>query len=277
MVRSLPGLERAELSRYAYAVEYDVVMPHQLTRSLALDKWPNLFLAGQINGTTGYEEAAGQGILGGINAARMAAGDLSPVVLGRDQAYIGVLIDDLVTKDIIEPYRLFTSRSEYRLLLRQDNACRRLSRVGHEIGLLPGRLYERVKEIEKEIADGREFLDATRTEGRSLWEHLRRKSMTFDDIDEMKKLSTDARRQLEIEAHYEGYIKQEAQRAATLQRLDKWRIPKDFTYDMPGLRNESRLKLAKVRPETLAQAARIDGVTPAEIALLQVHLKRKAG
>jgi tRNA uridine 5-carboxymethylaminomethyl modification enzyme len=277
MVRSLPGLERAELSRYAYAVEYDVVMPHQLTRSLALDKWPNLFLAGQINGTTGYEEAAGQGIIGGINAARMAAGDLSPVVLGRDQAYIGVLIDDLVTKDIVEPYRLFTSRSEYRLLLRQDNACRRLSAVGHEISLLPGRLYERVKVIEKEIADGRAFLDATRTEGRSLWEHLRRKSMTFDDIDEMKKLGADARRQLEIEAHYEGYIKQEAQRAATLQRLDKWRIPRDFTYDMPGLRNESRLKLDKVRPETLAQAARIDGVTPAEIALLQVHLKRKAG
>ncbi len=276
MVRSLPGLEKAEISRYAYAVEYDVVMPHQLHNSLALQKWPNLFLAGQINGTTGYEEAAGQGIIAGINAARHAGNAGAPVVLGRDQAYIGVLIDDLVTKDIVEPYRLFTSRAEYRLLLRQDNACRRLSELGHDIGMLPYRLYQRVQELERQIDDARVFLNAHRHAGETFWDLLRKKALNLSDYDETRDLHADARRQLEIEAHYEGYIRQEVAQASSLKQLERWKIPGDFTYDMPGLRNEARTKLDKVKPDTLAQAARIDGVTPSEIAILQVHLKRRA-
>ena len=275
MVRSLPGLENAELSRYAYAVEYDVVMPHQLHSSLALHKWPNLFLAGQINGTTGYEEAAGQGIIGGINAARHAGG-MEPIVLGRDQAYIGVMIDDLVTKEISEPYRLFTSRAEYRLLLRQDNACRRLSALGHEIGLLPSAKFADVQLEEKQLAEAKAFLDNTRAEGNSLWMNVRKKKLTIEDIDELRQYPAEIRRQLAVAAHYEGYIEQEMKAAQKLRQLENWRIPEGFDYDMPGLRNEARLKLRKVRPDTLAQAARIDGVTPAEISLLQVHLKRAA-
>jgi tRNA uridine 5-carboxymethylaminomethyl modification enzyme len=274
MVRSLPGLENATLSRYAYAVEYDFVLPHQLHNSLAVMKWPNLFLAGQINGTTGYEEAAGQGIVAGINAARLAGGDCSPIVLGRDQAYIGVLIDDLVTKDITEPYRLFTSRAEYRLLLRQDNACRRLSKIGYDIGLLPERHYCQVGELEQQIAEARDFLDNTKVSGQSLWRRLRAKELRLDDIDELRGYGAEVCRQLEIEAHYEGYIEQEKNQAISLQKLTEWKIPSGFNYDMPGLRNESRLKLQRIKPDTLAQAARIDGVTPAEIALLQVHIKR---
>lgn len=275
MVRSLPGLEKAELSRYAYAVEYDVIMPHQLHSSLALQKWPNLFLAGQINGTTGYEEAAGQGIIGGINAARHAGGQ-EAIVLGRDQAYIGVMIDDLVTKDIVEPYRLFTSRAEYRLLLRQDNACRRLSAIGHDIGLLPSAKFADVQREEQQLTDARAYLDNNRAQGHSLWMNIRKKKLTVDDIDELRHYPADIRRQLAVEAHYEGYIQQEKSQAKSLRQLEHWRIPEDFEYDMPGLRNEARLKLRKVRPDTLAQAARIDGVTPAEISLLQVHLKRLA-
>jgi tRNA uridine 5-carboxymethylaminomethyl modification enzyme len=278
MIRSLPGLERAELSRYAYAVEYDFVLPYQLRKSLAVERWPNLFLAGQINGTTGYEEAAGQGIVAGINAALHAAHTgREPFVLGRDQAYLGVLIDDLATKDIVEPYRLFTSRAEYRLLLRQDNACRRLSRFGHELGLLPAHRYQQVVELERQIAAGRAFLTTQKAAGQTLWEALRRGQLDLDAVDELRASSPEARRQLAIEAYYEGYLEQERERVAGLAALEEWLIPGDFAYDMPGLRHEARAKLTKLRPETLAQAARIDGVTPAEIALLQVHLKRRAG
>lgn len=276
MVRSLPGLENAEIARYAYAVEYDFVLPHQLDSSLALQKWPNLFLAGQINGTTGYEEAAGQGIIAGINASRLALGDDTHVILGRDQAYIGVLIDDLVTKDIIEPYRLFTSRAEYRLLLRQDNACRRLSKIGCDIGLLPKVLYKDVVKLENDLQNARKFLEKTKQKGESLWMLLRKKRIKLTDFDEIRGYSGEVIRQLEIEAHYDGYIQQEVSQAASLKKLDEWKIPRNFAYDMPGLRNEARSKLALVQPNTLAQAARIDGVTPAEIALLQVHLKRRA-
>ncbi|MCJ8331450.1 MAG: tRNA uridine-5-carboxymethylaminomethyl(34) synthesis enzyme MnmG [Lentisphaeria bacterium] len=278
MIRSLPGLENAEISRYAYAVEYDFVHPHQLRNSLAVINWPNLYLAGQINGTTGYEEAGGQGIIAGINASLEA---LSPakekMVLGRDQAYIGVMIDDLVTKDIVEPYRLFTSRAEYRLILRQDNCCRRLSKQAHELGLLPWDNYKLVLEEEKHLEEAYAFLHSNRAEGETLWERVRKKKMGLEEIDEIKKLPAEIIRQIDIEAHYDGYIKQEKAQAAKMQSLESWKIAENFEYDMPGLRNESRQKLSKMRPDTLAQAARIDGVTPAEIALLQVHLKRHAG
>ena len=278
LVRSLPGFAEAELSRYAYAIEYDFVFPHQLHKTLACNKWPNLFLAGQLNGTTGYEEAAGQGLVAGANAALLAGGEQhAPIILGRDQAYIGVMIDDLVTKDIIEPYRLFTSRAEYRLLLRQDNAWRRLARLAHEIGLLPAGKYDKVAREEKLLDDAFAFLKKTSGHGGKLWDLLRKGALTVEAIDELKPLTDDLKQQIRIDAQYEGYIKQEAARAAGLQKLDAWKIPADFSYDLQGLRAEAQQKLERLRPDTLAQAARLDGVTPAEIGLLQVHLKRRQG
>ena len=275
MIRSLPGLERAHITRYAYAIEYDFVYPHQLQGSLALRRWPNLFLAGQINGTSGYEEAAGQGVLAGINAARLALKSGPPLVLGRDQAYIGVMIDDLVTKEIVEPYRLFTSRAEYRLILRQDNADLRLMPLGHEIGLISDQDRACVAELAEAIKATRQLLQASRHEGNSLWELLRRPGSSLADLPGRAKVDARVAAQIEIEAHYEGYIQRQAVQAAGLRRLKEWVVPAPFDYDIPGLRSEARVKLERIRPEHLEQAARIDGVTPAEIALLQVHLRRR--
>jgi tRNA uridine 5-carboxymethylaminomethyl modification enzyme len=274
MVRSLPGLANAHITRYAYAIEYDMVSPHQLDRTLAVRRWPNLFLAGQINGTSGYEEAAGQGLLAGINAARAASGGAAPVVLGRDQAYIGVMIDDLVTKDIVEPYRLFTSRAEYRLLLRQDNADLRLLRLGHQIGLVSAGEVARLDTLERAIAEGRDYLAAHRVQGRSLWEMLRTPGLRLRDLPGAPQWPARVAEQLEIEAHYEGYTERQVAQAEALHRLEAWPIPPSFSYAIRGIRTEARLKLEKRRPQTLAQAGRIDGVTPAEISLLQVHLVR---
>jgi tRNA uridine 5-carboxymethylaminomethyl modification enzyme len=274
LVRSLPGLAQAHISRYAYAIEYDFVFPHQLDNRLCVRRWPNLFLAGQINGTSGYEEAAGQGLVAGVNAARVA-GDDRPFTLGRDQAYIGVMIDDLVTKDITEPYRLFTSRAEHRLLLRQDNADLRLSRIGYEAGLLRESEFRRVEALENEMRRVRDHLENNRHQGATLWECLRRSDCELRKLPGVEKCSERAAEQLEIEAKYEGYIKRESARAASMQRLEHVRIPQEFDYSaVKGLRNEARFKLEKVHPQNLSQAARIDGVTPAEIALLQVFLKR---
>ncbi len=275
LVRSLPGLENANISRYAYAIEYDFVFPHQLDNRLSVRRWPNLFLAGQINGTSGYEEAAGQGLVAGVNAARTAAGDDRPFVIGRDQAYIGVMIDDLVTKDITEPYRLFTSRAEHRLCLRQDNADLRLANIGYDAGLVSAKEFRRVRDLDDEIQRVREWLQATRREGITLWEMLRRPDCEFRSLPDAPDCSERAAEQLRIEARYEGYIKRETSRAESMQRLEQVRIPQSFDYsNVTGLRNEARVKLDKVRPANLAQAARIDGVTPAEISLLQVFLKR---
>ncbi len=275
MVRSLPGMENAHISRYAYAIEYDFVLPHQLDNSLALRTWPNLFLAGQINGTSGYEEAAAQGLMAGINAARLAAGNAGPVVLGRDQAYIGVMIDDLVTKEITEPYRLFTSRAEYRLLLRQDNADRRLTPVGHEIGLVPREQFDQLLQREERFEAAKTQLQETRHQGTPLWDWLRRPDTRLKDLPCTVELDPWLETQLEIEARYQGYIRREQTQAHNLRALQEWSIPADFDYRINGLRNEAILKLERIRPNTLGQAARIDGVTPAEIALLQVHLKRQ--
>jgi tRNA uridine 5-carboxymethylaminomethyl modification enzyme len=286
MINSIPGMENAEISRYAYAIEYDFVFPDQLTRSLSVKKWPNLFTAGQVNGTSGYEEAAGQGLVAGMNAARVALG-LEPAELARDSSYIGVMIDDLVTKEIIEPYRLFTSRAEYRLRLRQDNSDMRLCEFAFKHGLLPEAKYHSFKEYEELYEKCASAAKKLRIQGKTAWDMLKQLKGIYtpattipfnaEDIGLCLDSSTGKKvfRQLVVQAHYEGYLEREDASIAKLQKLENWRIPEDFNYDaINGLRNESRLKLKKVTPSTLAQAGRIDGVTPAEIALLQVHLTR---
>lgn len=286
MLRTVPGLERVEIARYAYAIEYDFVYPEELSRSLGVKKYPGLFHAGQLNGTSGYEEAAGQGLVAGLNAARYAAG-LDPVEFGRDEAYIGVMIDDLVTKEIVEPYRLFTSRAEHRLSLRQDNADFRLCEKAYSLGLLPEEKYRNFREYAA-LCDTVEIRCKTQKErGRSLWDHLKDQQGTYNaetlpfdlaqlELDNGNPLHRRVMRQLAIRSHYEGYLKREEQSVAKLHALEAWRIPEDFDYEtVKGLRNESRMKLTKTRPTSLAQAGRIDGVTPSEIALLQVHIMRR--
>jgi len=282
MLHSIPGLENAVISRYAYAIEYDFVHPDQLSRSLAVKKWPNLFLAGQINGTSGYEEAAGQGLVAGLNSARFAAG-LEAVELGRDSSYIGVMIDDLVTKEIVEPYRLFTSRAEYRLMLRQDNADIRLCPLAHSVGLLPSAKFAKFTGYFNRLTEMDQKFRTEKYENQTIQGRLKSLGgivpQKLDFPLPYLDLSTheDRRilRQLIISSHYEGYIERELRSVKNLQKLELWKIPKDFNYDaITGLRNESRMKLSKILPGTLAQASRIDGVTPAEISLLQVHLKR---
>ncbi len=285
MIASVPGLEKAVISRYAYAIEYDFVFPDQIHRSLALKSFENVFTAGQINGTSGYEEAAGQGLAAGMNAA-LHAGGKSVIEMGRDRSYIGVMIDDLVTKDIIEPYRLFTSRAEYRLHLRQDNADLRLSELAYSAGLLPEAKYREFKYYKDTLDEARELCKSRKSGGKSLFTLL--KAVNADEPDaplpfdrkllpELPDNATGRRvwQELLVEAHYDGYLQREAASIAKLNKLEDWKIPADFDYSaISALRNEARIKLEKVRPTTLAQAERIDGVTPAEIALLQVHLIR---
>lgn len=274
MIHTLPGLEKAHITRYAYAIEYDFVPPYQLFNTLATIRWPNLFLAGQINGTSGYEEAAGQGLMAGINAARLAAGK-EAVVLGRDEAYIGVMIDDLVTKEIIEPYRLFTSRAEYRLMLRQDNADRRLTKLGYQLGLVGWKQYKRLLDLEENIANNRQLLQKQRVQENTLWELLQRPEVEYADLPGAPIISNQIASQLKIEAMYHGYIERQKRQAASMRRLEGWEIPDSFDYEtISGLSNECRQKLQKLQPQNLSQASRIDGVTPAEISLLQVYLRR---
>lgn len=286
MIASVPGLEHAEISRYAYAIEYDFVCPDQLNRSLCTKSYSNLFTAGQINGTSGYEEAAGQGLVAGMNAAKVAAG-LDLVELPREISYIGVMIDDLVTKEIIEPYRLFTSRAEYRLRLRQDNSDLRLCEFAWKNGLLPFKNYTFFKEYHNMLECAMQCAKTEKKGGKTIWEDLKKfegqwspeMQLNFTQETIHLNLSTPLGRrvfrQLTIQAHYEGYIERENATIDKLQKLENWKIPSGFDYDsIQGLRNESRLKLKKIMPTTLAQATRIDGVTPSEIALLQVHLTR---
>ncbi len=286
MLRTIPGLENAVLSRYAYAIEYDFIFPDQLNRSLALKTHLNVFSAGQINGTSGYEEAAGQGLVAGMNAAKFAAGR-ETVEFSRDSSYIGVMIDDLVSKDITEPYRLFTSRAEYRLRLRQDNADLRLSEFAHQNGLLSDEKYQTFVTYRDKLKAVEKILRTNKLKGKSWWELLKQLKGHFDETAplpfnaELLKLDLTTRqgrkimRQAAISAHYEGYLNREKSSIAKLQKLESWKIPDGFNYDeITGLRNEAKIKLKQIEPTTLAQAGRIDGVTPAELALLQVHLTR---
>jgi tRNA uridine 5-carboxymethylaminomethyl modification enzyme len=275
MVRSIVGCEQAEILRPAYAVEYDFALPTQLHPSLETKVCRNLYLAGQINGTSGYEEAGAQGLMAGINAARRVAG-LEPVVLRRDQAYIGVLIDDLVTKGTVEPYRMFTSRAEYRLLLRQDNADLRLSDLGYEIGLLPKRNYEKFVAKREAIEEELKRLENTRDGSDTLVQILRRPEISYSNLEYRNcSLSKEVVEQVEIAAKYAGYIARQENEVARFRNLEDKQIPESFDYStVPSLRNEARQKLAKIRPGTVGQAARISGVSPADVSILMVWLKR---
>lgn len=282
IIRLIPGCENAEIMRYGYAVEYDFAPPTQLGPNLESKLVPGLFFAGQINGTTGYEEAAGQGLLAGINAALSVAGRKS-FVLDRSQAYLGVLIDDLVTKGVDEPYRMFTSRAEYRLLLRQDNADRRLTPLGIELGCVSEERAAAYHVYAAELERGFDALTRLRSRGQSLeewlrrphdgWEHLQE---VFPQIAELN-LSARSMEQLQIESHYAGYIRRQEADILRMQKTDTVRIPENFSYlGVPQLRHEAREKLTRIRPQTVGQAGRVSGITPADIAILMFYLRDDA-
>jgi tRNA uridine 5-carboxymethylaminomethyl modification enzyme len=275
LVRSVVGCENAEIIRPAYAVEYDFSPPTQIFPSLETKACENLFLAGQINGTSGYEEAAAQGLMAGINAARKCQRK-PPVILNRNQAYIGVLIDDLVNLGTNEPYRIFTSRSEFRLLLRQDNADQRLSRIGYEIGLLPKQHFDIFCEKQRLITQEIERLNSTRNEKETLAQLLRRPELTYANLPSRNETITEVVKEaVEIQIKYEGYIRRQVIDVDKLKHSESKTIPSTIDYQfIHSLSNEARQKLAKIRPLTLGQASRISGVSPADISILAIWLKR---
>jgi tRNA uridine 5-carboxymethylaminomethyl modification enzyme len=277
LVRTIIGCEKADIMRPAYAVEYDFAFPTQLHRSLETKVCRNLFLAGQINGTSGYEEAGAQGLMAGINAVRRVQ-NKAPVILRRNEAYIGVLIDDLVTKGTIEPYRMFTSRAEYRLLLRQDNADLRLSGAGHDIGLLPDRNYRKFEAKKAAIESELARLEKTREGPETLAQLLRRPEITYPDLPRQNdSLSVEVIQQVEIALKYEGYIARQEIEVAKMKTLEDKMIPAWMDYSkVPSLRTEARQKLAKIQPATLGQAARISGVSPSDIGILMIWMKQGA-
>jgi tRNA uridine 5-carboxymethylaminomethyl modification enzyme len=279
LIHAIAGLERAEIIRYGYAVEYDYAPPVQLGPALETKLVAGLFFAGQINGTTGYEEAAGQGLVAGVNAALSVAGR-PPFVLDRSQAYLGVLVDDLVTKGVDEPYRMFTSRAEYRLLLRHDNADRRLTPLGVRLGLVDARRNRAFTAYESEFARGVQFIQTTRRQGQSLEEHLRRPETTWVDLASLAPeagelgLSPRAIEQIVIETKYWGYIRRQGLDIERQAKVQSLRIPPSFDYvAVPQLRAEAKEKFTRVRPGNLGQAGRISGITPADLAVLALYLK----
>ncbi|MDR6727146.1 tRNA uridine 5-carboxymethylaminomethyl modification enzyme [Paenibacillus amylolyticus] len=295
VLRSIPGMEKVEMMRNGYAIEYDAMVPTQLWPSLETKRLPGLFTAGQINGTSGYEEAAGQGVMAGINAARKVQGK-EPVVLDRSQGYIGVLIDDLVTKGTNEPYRLLTSRAEYRLLLRHDNADLRLTEIGHDIGLITEERYakfldkkakvdaevERLKLAKVRPVDVNAKLEEAGStpiqDGSTLLTLMRRPELGYDWIEQISpsevELTADMKEQVEIQIKYAGYIEKQLIHVERLQKMEKKKIPDTIVYnEVHGLAMEAKQKLSTIRPISIGQASRIAGVTPADISILLVYLE----
>ena len=281
MVHSLPGLENAKINKYAYAIEYDAIDSKLLKQSLETKILENLFTAGQINGTSGYEEAACQGLMAGINASLKLEGK-EPLILKRNEAYIGVLIDDLVTKGVIDPYRLLTSRAEYRLLLRSDNADIRLRKYGYEVGLIDEERYQKFNDKLKQIDELTNYLKDKKikvdNEGISLYNLIKRpetKIMNLKDKIDIE-VTDEVLEQVEINIKYEGYIKKELDEAKKMVDLDNKKIPEDIDYDkIHNLASEAKQKLKEIRPTSIGQALRISGVNPADISLIMVYIKKE--